>query len=414
MSLQRIQYSAQSRRGSALAMIILCVAGLAALSAAMMTVSLGSHREQGEEALQNQAEYMCQAGLSQAMYQMQRGLSPAVGNQHQPQVWGGGQFWVNSAVAGLNLTRLTASGLDNGVGKSQELVVRTIPSNMWTHALFGKDSVSLDSSVKVDSYNSTLGTYASQVSGSGLNAHALAHGNTGSNGNISAGSATNVWGNATPGPGHSVTLHEATVSGSTAPATAQVVYPPINVPTYFNYGALIVSANTTIPTGNRTYTNLRVKNNKTLTITGPADIVISNLTMDSNSWITINDANGPVTLTIIDNLKLDSNSNLYPISKNPANLRINMLSDNVADPEVVVQLDTINISSNSTIYGCVYAPEARIVLDSNFSLYGALMARSLDLDSNCNFHFDENLLTAMMSGSSTYEMVSWREVPYQD
>jgi len=68
MSLQRIQYSAQSRRGSALAMIILCVAGLAALSAAMMTVSLGSHREQGEEALQNQAEYMCQAGLSQAMY----------------------------------------------------------------------------------------------------------------------------------------------------------------------------------------------------------------------------------------------------------------------------------------------------------------------------------------------------------
>ena len=389
MSLQRIQYSAQSRRGSALAMIILCVAGLAALSAAMMTVSLGSHREQGEEALQNQAEYMCQAGLSQAMYQMQRGLSPAVGNQHQPQVWGGGQFWVNSAVAGLNLTRLTASGLDNGVGKSQELVVRTIPSNMWTHALFGKDSVSLDSSVKVDSYNSTLGTYASQVSGSGLNAHALAHGNTGSNGNISAGSATNVWGNATPGPGHSVTLHEATVSGSTAPATAQVVYPPINVPTYFNYGALIVSANTTIPTGNRTYTNLRVKNNKTLTITGPADIVISNLTMDSNS-------------------------NLYPISKNPANLRINMLSDNVADPEVVVQLDTINISSNSTIYGCVYAPEARIVLDSNFSLYGALMARSLDLDSNCNFHFDENLLTAMMSGSSTYEMVSWREVPYQD
>jgi hypothetical protein len=86
----------------------------------------------------------------------------------------------------------------------------------------------------------------------------------------------------------------------------------------------------------------------------------------------------------------------------------------VADPEVIVQLDTINISSNSTIYGCIYAPEAKIVLDSNFSLYGSLMARSLDLDSNCNFHFDENLLSSMSDGSVTYQMVSWREVPFQN
>ena len=67
-------------------MIILSVAGLAALSAALMTVTLGSSREQSAESLQSQADYICQAGLSQAMYQMQRGLDPTVGsshNQHQ-------------------------------------------------------------------------------------------------------------------------------------------------------------------------------------------------------------------------------------------------------------------------------------------------------------------------------------------
>jgi hypothetical protein len=177
---------------------------------------------------------------------------------------------------------------------------------------------------------------------------------------------------------------------------------------------LTVNNATTIPSGSRTYTDLLVKQNKTLTITGPADIVVSNLTMNSDASILIDDANGPVTLTVIDNFVLHSNSTLRATSNNPASLRINMLSDNIADPEVSVQLDTIEIDSNSSIYGCVYAPEARIVLDSNFSLYGALMARQLDLSSNSNFHFDEHLLSSMASGTFTYEMLSWREVPYRD
>ena len=410
----RIQQQNQSERGGALAMIILSVAGLAALAAAMMTVGLSSAREQSAEALESQAEYICQAGLSQSMYQMQRGLDPSVGSPTQKQSWGGGRYWVSAAVAGPSLTRLTASGLDNGVGKSQELVVRAVPTNMWTHALFGKDSINLDSSVRVDSYNSTLGTYASQVTGSGVSAHALVHGTVGSNGDIGVHPASWIWGDAVPGPGHSVVLTGGSVSGSTTPASSPVVFPPINVPTYTNYGSVTFNTNSTIPSGDRTYVNLTLRSNKTLTINGPANIVMNNLTMRSNASILINDTLGPVNLTIIDNFVLEQNSTLRPLSYNAANLRINMLSDNVADPEVVVQLDTIDIASNSTIYGCVYAPEAKITLDSNFSLYGALMSRSLDLDSNCNFHFDEHLLDAMSDGTFTYEMVSWRPVPFHD
>ena len=410
----RIQKQNRSERGGALAMIILSVAGLAALSAAMMTVGLSSAREQNAEALESQAEYVCQAGLSQSLYQMQRGLDANVGSLAQKQSWGGGRFWVSAAAAGPNLTRLTANGMENGVGKSQELVVRSVPVNMWTHALFGKDSINLDDSVRVDSYNSTLGTYASQVVGAGNSAHALANGAVGSNGDIGVHPASWIWGNATPGPGHTVTLTGGSVSGSTTAATEPVVFPPINVPTYTNFGALTVNSATTIPTGDRTYTNLAVRSNKVLTITGPANIVVSNLTMNSNAQILIDDAAGPVTLTVIDNFVLQQNSTIRPLSNNPANLRLNMLSDNVADPEVVVQLDTVTIASNSTIYGCVYAPEACIVLSSNFSLFGALMSRSLDLNSNCNFHFDEHLLAAMFNGTYTYEMVSWRPVPFHD
>jgi len=414
MNTFRVQGRGNSERGSALAMIILSVAALAALSAAMMAVSMSSAKEQGAEERESQARYICQAGLTQSLYQMERGLSGAVGTSQNPTSWGGGRFWVTATPSGASLTQLRATGLENGVGSSQELVVRAVPVNMWTWALFGRESANLDSSVRVDSYNSTLGSYASQVSGSGVTAHSLAGGSLGSNGDIFVGPASNIWGNATPGPSHTVEIDGGNVSGSTTPALAPVDFPAINVPTYTNFGPLTVNSATTVPSGNRTYTNLRVKSNKTLTIIGPAEVVMSNLTMESNASIVIDDTNGPVTLTVIDNFILDQNSSLHATSYNPASLRLNMLSDNVADPEVTVRLDTITIGSNSSIYGCIYAPEARITLDSEFSLYGSLMARSLDLDSNCNFHYDENLMTSMWNGTVTYETVAWRQVPYQN
>ena len=120
----RIQKQNQAERGGALAMIILSVAGLAALSAAMMTVGLSSSREQSAESLESQAEYICQAGLSQSVYLMRRGLDANVGSPTHQQSWGGGRFWVTAVAAGPTLTRLTANGLDNGVGTSQELVVK--------------------------------------------------------------------------------------------------------------------------------------------------------------------------------------------------------------------------------------------------------------------------------------------------
>jgi len=42
------------------------------------------------------------------------------------------------------------------------------------------------------------------------------------------------------------------------------------------------------------------------------------------------------------------------------------------------------------------------------------MARDLSFDSNCKFHFDENLLSAMSSGATTYEVLAWREISHSN
>ena len=403
-----------SEQGTALAMVVLSVSALGALATAMVAVSLSSRLEQGAELRQSQANYVCQAGLSQAMYQMQRGQSGTIGSSNQAIAWGGGRFWVSATDLGNNLTRLHASGVENGAGVSQELVVRAVPSTMWRFAMFGKESMHMDSNARADSYDSSLGTYASQVVGAGADAHGHTNGDIGSNGDVTLDSNAKVWGDATPGPSHSVVLHDnAVVTGSTVPNPDLVEFPSINVPIYSNYGNLTVNLNSTIPASNRTYGTLRIKNNKTLTLTGPSEIVVSSLRMDSNSFLKIDDTNGPVTIYVIDNFVLDSNSNINAVSKDPSKVRLNLLSDNVLNPEINVQLDVVSISSNSTIYGVVYAPNARITLDSNFALYGSLMARALDIDSNSFFHYDEHLSTALANGGVTFETVGWREIPFE-
>src|SRR4030095_8793066 len=90
----RVKRGRPDRRGTALMAMVLCVMGMAAMSMALVAVSLGDSKEQRGEKEKLRAAYVSQAGLSQAMYQLQRGLSGNVGSPQTPVNWGGSQCWV--------------------------------------------------------------------------------------------------------------------------------------------------------------------------------------------------------------------------------------------------------------------------------------------------------------------------------
>ncbi|HEX29795.1 TPA: hypothetical protein ENG04_06905, partial [Candidatus Poribacteria bacterium] len=78
-------------------------------------------------------------------------------------------------------------------------------------AAFGGSGLSVSGSVETDSYNSALGRYEDQTPGQ--------EGNIGSNGDIRITGSGCIKGDATPGPGCSVTITgSAVVTGSTEPA----------------------------------------------------------------------------------------------------------------------------------------------------------------------------------------------------
>jgi hypothetical protein len=409
------------RRGSALVTMLVCVLGLLGLSTGLVMMSLRDNAEQGAIKASIQADYLCHAGLSEAMFRLQLGQSANLGSPALPLEWGGGRFYVEETAvldaAGLptGLTRLVATGMGDLSGSRQELVVRAVPNTIWRFGAFGREFLHMDSNARVDSYNSTLGTYAAQATnGSGSNQHARSNGDVGSNGDISLDQNSKVWGDAMAGMNHIATvLGNAVVTGTVRSSAGDVELPSISIPSYASSGNLLVTSTLTLPTGNRSYGTLQVGANKTLTINGPANIVAANLLLKSGSKIVINDAEGPVSFYVIDNFIMNSNSQIYSSSRKPSAVALNLLSDNVINPEVTVQLDTVDFDSNSKIWGVVYAPNARVVFDSNFELFGSMIARSLDLDSNATFHFDEALMNATASTVPTYETVGWRELPWR-
>jgi hypothetical protein len=66
-------------------------------------------------------------------------------------------------------------------------------------------------------------------------------------------------------------------------------------------------------------------------------------------------------------------------------------------------------NSNAKMYGTIFAPNAKVSIDSNFELFGAVIAREVSLSSNSMIHYDEQLLNA--GGQPTaYSSLCWRIV----
>jgi hypothetical protein len=222
-----------------------------------------------------------------------------------------------------------------------------------------------------------------------------------------------VWGSATCGQfGTTTVMGNAICSGTTTPAKKPVDLPAIVVPTYPSLGAKSVNGTVNLAAGNYCYTDLTIKANSVLNVNGPANIVLTNFVMRSGAQLKVNSVGGPVKIWVIDDFIINSNTTIKSLDQKPSAIEVNLLSDNVIDPNVVVDLDVIDFDSNAKMYGTIYAPNANVAIDSNFELFGSLVARAVDLDSNSFVHFDEALVAERGGGAVIWQRVAWRALPY--
>jgi hypothetical protein len=407
--------SVGNRRGAALIAVAILMVGMGILSLALLSIGQSAANAQRQSRDESAALYVAEAGLSDAVCSLAAGASGNKGSEQNRIEFGGTSYWVDTTDNGDGTYSLVSTGLDGRGGARVELLVRSNDQSFYRWAAFGNEWLLLDSQAKVDSYNSSNGTYASQaVNGSGSYTYALDHGSTGSNGNISLKQNSKVFGSSNPGVDGSISiLGNATVSGTTTPLHEPFELPEIELPSIASTGDLDIAKNKTsnVGPGDLHFSRLNANTGSTLNVTGPANVIFDSFTMFSGSKLTVHAENGPVHFYVLDNFILNSNTTIASTTYKPADIEFNLLSDNIIDLRDHVILDNLDFDSNAKLYGTMYAPHALINIDSNFELFGSLVAQQVDLDSNSRIHFDEALLESGEDDGG-FTTLCWRELPY--
>lgn len=396
--------TAPSRRGAAALMLLFVLIPLAGLTLSFLQVGLSFTREQSYRVEDERALLLADAATEEALVALRTEGTGNVGRVDNPAFFGDGVFWVESfADAGNDLLRLRAAAL---VGNGRAAVERMVfhwYDEPYTIGIFSTKSLVLASNTMIDSFDSALGSYEDQLAaagGSALRAGAVAQ----SNGDVVIGSTVEVYGDAHPGPDDLVDIPGSSlVSGSTQPAPVPRELPPIDVPVIPVGGSLSVPTDgvLSLVPGDYHFSDLSIGSN-TLTIHGPARIVLDEFEMLSNSSLVFDTVGGPIEVYAMGDFVVASNTYMDTTVKEAALVSLNF----AGGPG-----QSVDLRSNASFYGTVYAPEGTIEISSNFEVFGSVVAGELLLASNVSIHFDEALLR-IPTGPGNFLPATWSLVEF--
>lgn len=304
------------------------------------------------------------------------------------------------------LLTVTAEGIQGQVRRMitpqlQPIVSTTttttdVVTNPFANALHARGSIGLVGNAWTDSYDSRQGAY-NQGGNRGHKGDASTDATTA--GAVSLNTNTTIDGNVAVGPGGdpATAINAAgTITGTRSAENAAWNMPLSTIPAgATNGGSLSISGNRTVTLREGTYwfSSISITGNGQLQTTGAVKIYVTgNIDIGGNGVATAN------------------------------NLPPNLLIYGTVDPNNAANMTTsVSIHGNGDFYGAVYAPAAGIVVYGNGATYGALSGKTVTINGNGGFHYDQALgdlgrfvttSTGTTYTTTGYTRYSWREIAF--
>lgn len=366
---------AGAQRGSALLSVLFTVIALSGLAAAIVSTAL--YRQSEAQALHEsrRAFSMAMTGVDLATYELQEGVdlgADGIGNASGTIDGHPFESSVAPAFAGRGQYTVTAGGRVGAARQGVEIVLTT--ERKFPYALFADESVELGGTYSIDSYDATLGSYASQLWGD----HAGASGDVGSNGDIYASGGT-IFGDAVPGPGGQVLGDPSSVTGSTSASSKPLVFEPfVYAPTIASIGEL--NSSVTLSTGAYRYDEVELDGGAALTITGDVEIYVDqDIEIGGNASIVVAPGATVVIHHGVGSITVQG-TGIVNSDQLPASITIFSAST-----------ETIKFGGTADYFGLLYATEADFVAHGNADLYGVVIAETIDVWGSGMMHYDESL-----------------------
>jgi len=373
--------------------------------------------------------YRCYGGVWYKCLTAGSGNSPNNSSNWTP-------IWAQSSGASTGAPVVFAEGsvtlTDSTAAIKTQLRATLAPASLFPNAIAATSDLTISGAGTVDSYDSTLGTYASQTPGYSA---VLAAGDK---------SAT------------AVTISGTTIQGYVAaPSSATSPYAPL---ASFGTNAVVKSA--TSPTSPKVdpgrlsrspfipqfdihsvpqHTQIQDLTSSPwpsggLTLGTPGATTPSvyyysgNLAMSgTNEYLTIV---GPVIIDVQGNLRTINSYNKITIAGTGSveihvsgRLRIDSggggIDNQTLDPKKCVLLCTAtggvghNFSTATPFYGVIYMPSSStpLTVDTGVVIYGALSAQNITFSNEATLHYDTSLRYAVINGvDQPYAVADWREL----
>src|SRR5262245_3222260 len=207
----------RGRRGNTLLTVVILMGTMTVLALVFVRVGQRMTAEQLGNVETARTAYLAEAGISEALEAIRSGKSGNIGQSDNPAYLGGGVLWVEATDLGGGRTQLDSVAMKDGGRAALRVVVDTgagggggggggnSANDTFYTMLFAGKNLHLNQNIEVDSWDSSLGTYASQATNTkdGFT-YAGSEGGASSNGAIQLENNVHVFGDAHVGPGNTL------------------------------------------------------------------------------------------------------------------------------------------------------------------------------------------------------------------
>jgi hypothetical protein len=419
-----------AERGSALVVSTIMIVVALGIVGALLAVIQAQTQLAGGARDGVQALYIAEAGVNDGMAEIVSGVDvDGDGLGSLARSFAGGQYVVVATPSGTAYI-MHSTGTVRQVQRTVEAVFAP-GSGLFPNAVNGGANVLVRDSAFVDSWDSGLGSFASQAASTyngrphaGAAASVLS-GNAFGFSPASPSAPPAVFGSATLGGSSVSGSPPGTVSGTVVTGNTGYTAPPmIPAPSLASSGALALTGTQTqtIGPGDVAYDSIRLSSSAQLTIRGPARVVVggSGVWLANTSNLTVDTSGGPVQLFVQGST--GQNDPTYSPDwalafKADSGTQV-VNTTGIASTFTVFVTDGSGVglySSAAPFSGGIYAPSGAVFFATGGStapidVYGAIVASVVRIRGKTALHYDAALTRVPTGTTGGYVLKMWHEL----
>lgn len=386
------------KRGSAIPLALVAVVILLAMGTGLLSLGYNSRLYSIRTTSGIAARCAADAGMTQALFEMNEKL--------KVKPWNGSSLpeAINvslpncNAVFSYTVTGNPASGYiveSTGIcGQAERKVTGNLePQGPFEFAVFGDQGLELKNSAVVDWYNYGPDDENLKVGTNSIDSGAVILRNSATvNGDVIVG----VGGNPA-----TVINSMGTITGDTRAMTEENILPSIVVPEWLDSlpSGGTIKNNTTV-TNSAKYSDINLKNSRTLLIDGDVTLYVTGDIILGNSAEIEIDNDASLILYLGGDFEGKNSSKINNETQNPKKLQIYCLDS----------CEDMRFKNSSDLYGVIYAPNADVIMDNSASLYGSVIAKSFEQRNSATLNYDASLRDASVNDEAVcFIITNWHE-----